>query len=250
MPVMYDGVNPDTVPAGAQVYAGYVNGNWPTYNAFVAKFPAAQHVTISVFSAGDAQVLDVEQGDAAAVDVPAWLNRQRARGQHRPTIYCSRVGAPGYGWQDVINACNSAGVALPDFWIADYTSGPHSLTLGSVTAVAVQWTDHGGYDESVINDPSWPGNTSPGPVPPTPSEENMNTLSNTAPWNNSKHGDTMTAQICLRKKFGQTQVVVDGIYGQATAHAIKNVQKFFGLGVDGICGQQTWSILLHLPLPA
>ena len=248
MSVMYDGVDPSSVPAGADVYAGYVNGNWPSYNALVAKFPNAQHVPITVFSAGDAQVLDVEQGDASAADVPAWLNRQRARGQHRPTIYCSRIGAPGYGWQNVIDACNSAGVALPDFWIADYTSGPHGLTLGNVTAVAIQWTDHGGYDESVINDPSWPNRSKPNP--PTPTEENMNVLSNTAPWNNSKHGDTMTLQVCLRKKFGQQTLIVDGVFGQATAHAVKNVQKFFGLAVDGVCGPKTWSLILHLPFPA
>jgi len=153
---MYDGVNPATVPPGANVYAGYVNGNWPTYNDFVQMYPNAQHVSITVNSGGTAQVLDVENGDAAAVDVPAWLNRMRAAGIQRPTVYCSRVGAPGYGWQNVIDACNSAGVALPDFWIADYTSGPHALSLNGVNAVAVQWTDHGGYDESVINDPTWP----------------------------------------------------------------------------------------------
>ena len=154
--VMYDGVNPDTVPPGAQAYAGYVNGYWPSYNALVAKYPNAQHVPITVNTSGTAQVLDVEQGDAAAVDVPNWLNRMRAAGVQRPTIYCSRVGAPGYGWQNVIDACRSAGVALPDFWIADYTSSPHPLTLNGVTAVAVQWTDHGGYDESQIYDATWP----------------------------------------------------------------------------------------------
>ena len=250
MTTMYDGIDPSTVPAGANVYAGYVNGNWPTYQAFVAQHPAAQHVSISVFSAGNAQVLDVESGDAAAVDVPAWLNRQRALGQHRPTVYCSRVGAPGYGWQDVINACRSAGVALPDFWIADYTGGPHALSLDGINAVAVQWTDHGGYDESVINDPSWPGGSAPTPTPPAPSEENMNTLSNKAPWNNSKHGDTETLQVCLRKKFAQSQVGVDGIFGPTTETAVRNLQKFFGMTVDGIVGASTWSVVLHLPLPA
>jgi hypothetical protein len=161
MTTMYDGVNPGLVPAGADVYAGYINGMWPTYNNFVQMYPTAKHVSISVFSAGDAQVLDVENGDAAAVDVPAWLNRQRARGQYRPTVYCSRIGAPGYGWQDVMNACDQAGVAHPDFWIADYTGQPHSLP----GAVAVQWTDHGGYDESAIYDADWPVHTTP-TVPP------------------------------------------------------------------------------------
>lgn len=167
MRTMFDGINPSTVPSGAAVYAGYVNGNWPTYTAFVNEHPSAQHVSVSVFSSGNAQVLDVENGDAAAVDVPAWLSRQRALGQVRPTVYCSREGAPGYGWQDVINACRATGIALPDFWIADYTTSAHSLSLDGVPAVAVQWIDHGGYDESAIYDPSWPS-TSPQPQPPAP----------------------------------------------------------------------------------
>ena len=161
---MYDGINPSTVPLGADVYAGYVNGRWPTYASFIAKFPQAQHVSISVFSSGDAQVLDVENGDATASDVPAWVTRQRSLGTERVTVYCSRIGSPGYGWADVIAACHAAGVALPDFWIADYTGAPHSLTLDGVTAVAVQWTDHGGYDESVINDPTWPAAATPQPT--------------------------------------------------------------------------------------
>ena len=180
MRVMYDGVNPSTVPSGADVYAGYINGNWPTYGLFTAKFPQARQVSITVFSKGDAQVLDVENGDASAADVPAWLTRQRSLNQARPTVYCSRVGSPGYGWQDVIDACRAAGVALPDFWIADYTTGAHPLALNGITAVAVQWIDHGGYDESAIYDPTWPAaNPTPKPSPtprPKPKRRYINNL--------------------------------------------------------------------------
>jgi len=163
MAVMFDGVNPNTVPSGANVYAGYVGGLYPTFAPLQAKFPSAKHVSIAVNSSEDAQVLDVENGDATASEVPAWLTRQRARGQVRPTVYCSRVGSSGEGWQDVIRACDAAGVPLPDFWIADYTPQAHGLE----GAVAVQWIDHGGYDESVITDPTWPTGVS-APVPPPP----------------------------------------------------------------------------------
>jgi Putative peptidoglycan binding domain len=247
MSVMYDGVNPDSVPAGAQVYAGYVNGNWPSYNALVAKYPNAQHVSITVNSSGTAQVLDVESGDAAAVDVPGWLNRMRAAGVKRPTIYCSRIGAPGYGWQNVIDACHNAGVALPDFWIADYTSGPHSLTLDGIAAVAVQWTDHGGYDESIINDPSWPGGSTP-PSPPTPPQPTpggdviLPTLQQ-----GSTGGYVKSAQALLRDKCGQN-IAIDGVYGPATTQSVKNLQAFFKVpgGVDGILGPNSWSTLLAI----
>ena len=39
-------------------------------------------------------------------------------------------------------------------------------------------------------------------------------------------------------------VVTDGIYGPATASGVKQVQGFFGLSQDGICGQQTWMKLI------
>jgi len=233
---MYDGIDPNTVPAGAQVYAGYVNGNWPSYNALVAKFPNAQHVTITVFSGGDAQVLDVEQGDAAAVDVPAWLTRQRARGQVRPTVYCSRIGAPGYGWQNVIDACHAANVALPDFWIADYTSGPHALSLNGINAVAVQWTDHGGYDESVINDPTWPAAASQEDI------VHMPTL------HKGDKGDFVyTLQGLLNGKCKQN-IKVTGVYDDATATGVKNVKLFFHGPNDDptYVGDWVWKTLLAI----
>lgn len=37
---------------------------------------------------------------------------------------------------------------------------------------------------------------------------------------------------------------VDGVYGQATATAIRAIQQKYGIAVDGICGPVTWSVLL------
>jgi len=225
---IYDGVNPATVPAGADVYAGYVNGNWQTYNAFVQQHPNAQHVSISVNSSGTAQVLDVEAGDAAAVDVPGWLNRMRAAGVHRPTVYCSRIGAPGYGWQNVIDACHAAGVALPDFWIADYTSGPHPLSLNGINAVAVQWTDHGGYDESAIYDSTWPGGSNPTPTPPSPTPTNQHIL---------------VPGVSVQQVQAKVGVARDGIWGPNTQTAVVTFQQAANITADGIVGNQTWSCM-------
>src|SRR6478672_7946735 len=38
-------------------------------------------------------------------------------------------------------------------------------------------------------------------------------------------------------------VVVDGIFGAATEHAVRSFQKGAGLGADGIVGPQTWKAL-------
>lgn len=54
------------------------------------------------------------------------------------------------------------------------------------------------------------------------------------------------AQGIMATDFGQ-KLTPDGNFGPATEAAVRNVQAFFGLGVDGICGPKTWKILLELP---
>lgn len=48
----------------------------------------------------------------------------------------------------------------------------------------------------------------------------------------------------LRNKAGQKKVKVDGIFGSVTEEAVKNVQRFFKLPVDGIVGPKTWEVVL------
>jgi len=54
-------------------------------------------------------------------------------------------------------------------------------------------------------------------------------------------------QALLAANFGQT-VTVDGNYGPQTSAAVLNVQRFFGLVADDICGPKTWEIILSLPV--
>jgi hypothetical protein len=44
----------------------------------------------------------------------------------------------------------------------------------------------------------------------------------------------------LKRKAGQASVVVDGYFGPQTEQAVKNVQNFLGITVDGWVGSQTW----------
>lgn len=62
---MFDSVSVPTLPAGGQLYAGYVDGRYANFTALQARFPLAVLVPISVNWAGSVGlVLDVENGDA------------------------------------------------------------------------------------------------------------------------------------------------------------------------------------------
>lgn len=77
---MLDSIYPANLPAGADAYAGYVDGRWPTYPVVKAKFPHAHVLSIAVFAADDAEACDCESGDLTVSEVPGWVRRQRQRG--------------------------------------------------------------------------------------------------------------------------------------------------------------------------
>lgn len=244
MATCYDSVSASSIPASAQVVAGYVDGLYRWTNADWNRFPNASKVRIAVFpSTNDGFVLDVEDGDATPAQAPGWVAMRRAAGVTNATIYCSRSLV-----STVLAAFDAAGVARPLIWDADWTGSSH-LSPGSVaTQYANPPSSGGNYDLSVTNG-SWPGSSPTPPNPPKPGDPKMNQLSNTSPWNNSKHGDTLTFQGTMNAKSG-TKLSLDGIYGPACATACSNYQSFFGIPVDGICGPDTWSLLLHMPLPS
>ena len=167
---MYDSTSPGEIPTDAQVVAGYVDGIYEWLPTDWARFPDAIKKTIAVFTSTDADILDSEFQDAMAIDTPAWVLRQRARGAD-PTVYCSLVGQPGYGWPWVKQAFADAGVAPPHYWIADYTDEPHMVD-GSV---ATQWTDHQDLYDISLADEKWVGLGLPSPH--TPSEDTAMPLS-------------------------------------------------------------------------
>jgi hypothetical protein len=55
--------------------------------------------------------------------------------------------------------------------------------------------------------------------------------------------DVFAAQVILRHRAGQSQVVCDGVFSTATEQAVRNVQAFTGQTVDGIVGPKTWAVL-------
>ncbi|MBF9073599.1 glycoside hydrolase family 25 domain-containing protein [Streptacidiphilus fuscans] len=144
---MYDSVDVASLPAGAPLYAGYLDGSYANVPQLRAAFPHAVIVEIVVSSQNDGgHVLDVEQYDAAPQEAPGWVQRRRAAGVD-PSVYCNSST-----WPSVRSAFQAQGVAEPHYWIAQYDGDP-AIPAG---AVAKQYNDLGGYDISSVAD-YWPG---------------------------------------------------------------------------------------------
>lgn len=158
---MYDAVEVANYPADTMLALGYLDGHWPDMQEVQARFPAATvlGVTTTVAGNANARVYDCEKGDGNAFQAVQWAQSQIKLGR-RPTIYCSRVGAAGYGWPWVQAAVKAAHIdpAAIDYGIADATNELH-LVAGSAFT---QWGQGGGgaYDISVTNG-IWPGSTTP-----------------------------------------------------------------------------------------
>jgi hypothetical protein len=161
---MYDGVDAGTVPAGAEIYAGYVDGQWQSYDALVSKFPGALHVSICVTASDSARALDVESGDATPEEAPAWAAAQRKGGNPYPVVYMDEAN-----WPAVKAAFSDQGVPAPLYWVAAYVNDPSTAPAIPAGAIAIQYYDYGGYDASVAAD-YWPG-LDPAPVSTSSDEE-------------------------------------------------------------------------------
>lgn len=132
--VMFDSVDVSTIPPDAAAVAGYTSGSWPTYPDLVRAFPKAHRLSIAVSAEHDADCLDIEPGDAAISQAPAWVKRQQARGVYRPCLYTSLSYMPG-----LKDALQAAGIPRESvrLWVAHYTYHAH-IEPGYD---ACQWTD-------------------------------------------------------------------------------------------------------------
>ena len=157
MITMYDSIQVSQIPDDATAVAGYVSGNWPTYEALRAKFPHAHLLSIATTAAHDADVLDVEMGDATPGQATGWIKRQLARGVHRSVIYANASTMPG-----VLQALTASGISRSSvrLWSAHYDGphicGPASCRFPGVPACdGTQWTSSAlgrDLDESLLLD--------------------------------------------------------------------------------------------------
>lgn len=89
--------------------------------------------------------------------------------------------------------------------------------------------------------PAPEGPPPPPPPPPPPSGDFVSVLLPVLRVG-ARGGSVRSLQSLLNTKAGQG-LSIDGAFGPATDRAVRNVQAFFGLGVDGIVGQHTWGVL-------
>jgi len=158
MKTMFDAVNINNLPTGAEMVAGYVNGLWPTYHELQKRHPHAQVVSISISADTLADVLDVEKYDATATQSLGWARAMRAK-RRPPIIYTSAANVNA-----VLDVFTAAGEPHPYLWVAEWNNEPH-LYPGSV---ATQWANGthtypglaDGCDTSLVSE-LWP--TSPTP---------------------------------------------------------------------------------------
>jgi hypothetical protein len=154
---MYDGITASALPVGGDLYAGYVDGRWPSADAIAVRFPGKTVVRIAVSpSTDDGVVGDGPPDNSTWSAWVRWVVLRRAKGVD-PTVYTNASS-----WDAGIQAFKDAGVAEPHWWIAHY-DGIANVPAG---AAAKQYATNADFDTSAVSD-YWPGvDPAPKPVPP------------------------------------------------------------------------------------
>jgi len=212
---LYDSIDVSQIPADVTAAAGYLSGRWPTYAALRQRFPHAHLLSIAVNASEDADVLDVESGDATPAQAIGWVKRQIARKVYRPVIYVQASTMPG-----LLSALSASGISRSSvrLWSAHYDGphicGPASCRYPGVPACdGTQWTPNAlgrNLDESLLLDDFF---ATPEPIVTITS------------WKSD--GKTSLAQLAAQHKTGCSSILrataEHGKYGAPLASWIDNV---------------------------
>jgi hypothetical protein len=154
--LMYDSIEPLQIPSEAQkpgiMVAGYVNGayEWPADQWGRWPRNSVVHIDVNGTHPQDADVLDVEKGDATPAMVPGWIDKRLKYGP-RACVYTTISQL-----QAVANAV--AGRHGVDLWLAD-PDGQTNNTAAIPSVfhlVAKQYLWLKTVDLSVVYDSNWP----------------------------------------------------------------------------------------------
>lgn len=161
--IMRDSTSPADIPnVGTDIAAGYVNGKFAWTATQFKQFPVT--ATIDVLGTDhDADILDVETGDATVSQAVVWVKGKRIAhpNGYPPIIYCNRATLT-----PLFNALNANGLVVGKhfrLWIATLDGTKVVPDMTGVTAVqyAGQLQTHHHYDESIVYDNSWKAKTPP-----------------------------------------------------------------------------------------
>lgn len=165
MRTCFDSVNVNDLPADGDLYLGYRDGAYANYGQVTARFPGKTVIGVTVFASDDeGDMLDVETGDATAVQAPGWVTKRRNAGHPAPLVYTYEMNR-----QAVLDAFTQQNVPLPGLFIAAFPGS--GAALQQPTDVGHQYGQggDGAYDISVVVD-YLPGID---PAPPLPPEAEM-----------------------------------------------------------------------------
>lgn len=136
------------LPEGKDIYLGYIDGKYRSYDQIRARFPHALVVPIATQAGGDVGTVgDGPPDNGTWPEWVGWVVRRRAAGVD-PTMYTNASS-----WSAGIQAFNAARVAQPHWWIAHYDDHPEVIA-GSIGKQYA--TVPGRYDLSLFAD-YWPG---------------------------------------------------------------------------------------------
>lgn len=160
---VYDSTTVSEIPKTARAALGYVGGEWPTFEngELRSHLPHARLVSVAVASSHDADMLDVESGDATPADCPRWFHRQRRRKlKQRPKFYGSASII-----DEIVAALEAAGIHRDQYVLlaAHYGSGKHvcgpkTCGLTKHPCDGTQFTDKAlgrNLDESFVKPSFW-----------------------------------------------------------------------------------------------
>jgi hypothetical protein len=223
--VMYDSTSAYAIPGHAQLVAGYVDG-YVSYPEMVSRFGKAKVVSISVNN-NDADVADVEPGAMLPSDLPAWVDRQHARGVRTPVVYSDGSQYP---------QCYDYVGDRVSYWTADPVGYP--ITLPGRSAVQYLWTSSWDASWVLPSFPFYPGHISP-PSEPELREGAIGSAVKVAQHRLNVH--RVADGVRQSKKY--VNLNLDGVFGPKTEAHVKEFQRVFKLEVDGIIGPHTWAAL-------
>jgi len=171
-----DSVTSADIPVGKfRMVMGYVNGKYAWSQADISRHVSHGTLYASIDVNGthpDADILDVENGDATPEGAVGWVRTKLTRHDpYLPIIYCSRSALTA-----VFNALQAAGFFPGKHFrtgIADWNDNDQNpaVNIHDMTGVTyIQYKDStlvgAHYDLCAVYDPTWKQSAPPPPPPP------------------------------------------------------------------------------------